>query len=135
MVRFITLLWFFNAILVGLYICFPLYIVDYILLPIVVNVLYAFILYFSFHHTAIFTSTSFNLLYEVHAEMNQEKPDADDEKKKFVLTDKHHEAYLALTELIEKDLIYTDPDLSLKTISNKIGIAEYIVSQAINYYY
>ncbi len=135
MVRFIVLLWCFNAILVGLYICFPLYIVDYILLPIVVNALYAFILYFSFHHNAIFTSATFNLLNKVNTEVNKEIPADDDEKKKNVLTDKHHEAYLALTELIEKDLIYTDPDLSLKTISSKTGIAEYIVSQAINHYY
>ena len=135
MVRFIIILWLFNAALVGLYIALPLYIVDYMLLPIVVNALYFFIIYFSFHHNAVFTSTTFNKLNEINTEINKEESDSFQNKKNFIPTEKHQHIYKALTELIDKDLIYKDPDLSMKIISDKIGEAEYIISQSINYYY
>ncbi len=134
MVRFILVLWFFNLLLVALYITLPLYIVDYLLLPIVVNVLYLFIIYFSFHHNAIFTSTSFNKLGKVNDELN-ECNDFSYEKKNFIPSEKHQLIYQALVKLIEEDLIYNDPDISVKMISKKIGELEYLISQSINYYY
>ena len=71
LVRFIFFLWFFNTLLVVLYILLPLYLVDYLLMPIVVNALYLFLLYFSYHHNAVFTAVSFKKLNEVNDEVNR----------------------------------------------------------------
>ncbi len=133
-VRFIVILWVFNAVLVGFYLFLPLFLVDYIFLPIVVNCLYFFVLYFSFHHNALFTSITFEKLNIVNEELGEDDTFLNHEKNGFVPTDKHLEVYNTLEKLIKEDAIYSDPDLSIRAISSKIGAPEYIVSQAINHY-
>lgn len=134
MVRFITILWTLNAFLVAFYIFLPISLVDYIFLPIVVNCLYLFVLYFGFHHNAVFTLITFNQLREVNEEVSNEAVAFNREKNGFIPTDKHEDVYATLVQLIQKEAIYCDPNLSIRAISNKIDAPEYIVSQAINHY-
>ncbi len=135
MVRFITMLWIFNAALVVLYILLPLYLVDYTFLPILVNLIYFFILFFSYHHNAVFTSISFEKLNEVNEEVSKDEPENSRNKKCFEPTEKHLSVFEKLEELIEKDMIFIDPNLSIRSISSKIEAPEYVVSQTINHYF
>lgn len=132
--RFIIVLWIFNAILVGFYIFLPLFLVDYIFLPLVVNLLYYFILYFSYHHNAVFTSGSYIKLNEVNEEVSDVTIEDRSEKIDFTPSEKHLEAFTILEKLLSEEHIYRDADLSMRKISHRIGIPEYIVSQAINHY-
>ncbi len=135
LVRFVFFLWFFNTLLVVLYILLPLYLVDYLLMPIVVNVLYFFLLYFSYHHNAVFTAVTFEKLNEVNDEINRNESVPGSDEKVFVPTDKHQSVYEALSILLDKEHIYCESDLSMKAISNRLGELDYVVSQSINYFY
>ena len=132
--RFIFLLWVFTAVLVLLYLCLPLYTVDYVLLPIVVNILYFFITYFSYHHNAIFTKGSFAELNKVNAEVNKKGLSAET-KSEFKPTPKHAKIHELILRLLDEQFLYRDNELNLRALADQVGEPEYLVSQSINYYF
>lgn len=129
--RFMMILWALNIGLILLYLTLPLSYVDYFFLPVIVSVIYIFILYFSFHHNSIFTQQSLMLLKETNKSIEA----SSGIKKNLNSTDKHQKIYEMLKKVIEVDKEYKNPELTLKSIAEKLDMPAYLVSQTINLYY
>ena len=133
--RFVTLIWILNLALVVMYVGLPIYYVDYLLLPVFVNITYFFILYFSYHYNAIFTDVSFKQLTLTNSIVDQSAPPADNTNTILAITDKHQKVYEALQHIIEQQNVYRNPDLTLPALAEKLNAPAYLVSQTINHYY
>lgn len=135
-VRFVHLILAGSLILIVSYITLPMYYVDYLLLPIVVSVVYFFIFYFSFYYNAVFTKNNSNGFYkEVNVIQQVTLPEAEILSFDFVKTVKHEKIIELLILAIEKDKSFINPNLTLKSLSEKIDRPSYLVSQAINIHY
>ncbi len=134
--RFIQILFIVSMILLVFYLTLPMYYVDYLLLPVAISTVYFFIFYFSFHYNAVFTKYSFNLYYRAGRMLQEEIiPDVNIMRNVFVKKEKHDVVTELLINAIEKDKVFINPDLTLKSLSEKINYPSYLVSQAINLHY
>ena len=132
--RFVSLFWILNLALVVMYIAAPIYYVDYLLLPVCVNIIYIFILYFSYNYNAIFTELSFKQLNEANSIIEQTELLPVDISSQFE-TEKHKKAYDALQKAIVTENIHRNPDLTLPGLAAKLNMPAYLLSQTINHYY
>lgn len=134
--RFIQILFIVSMILLIFYLTLPMYYVDYLFLPVAISTVYFFIFYFSFHYNAVFTKYGFNRFYQ-ESRMIQEEliPEVNIMKNVFVKNEKHDKIIALLVKAVEKDKIFINPNLTLKSLSEKINYPSYLVSQAINLHF
>jgi AraC-like DNA-binding protein len=134
--RFVLMLFALNFIMVAFYLLLPMYYVDYLILPIAVMMVYLFIFYFSFHYSAVFTRYGFNRFYHDGIITQKELiPEQFEEMKMTEITGKHKKIIDLLLLAIEKEKIFINPNLSLKSLSEKLNYPSYLISQAINLHY
>jgi AraC-like DNA-binding protein len=135
-IRFVQILFIVSAILLVFYLTLPMYYVDYLLLPVTVSVVYFFIFYFSFHYNAVFTKYSFNRFY-AEGKMIQEEliPEVTLLQNLIVKHEKHDKIIALFKQAIENEKIFINPELTLKSLSEKFDYPSYLVSQAINLHY
>ncbi|MBL7966659.1 MAG: helix-turn-helix transcriptional regulator [Prolixibacteraceae bacterium] len=133
--QFVGLLWILNLILVILYLSLPTIKVDYLFLPVVVGIIYLFVLYIIYHHNSIFTQHSYNILLEKNLEAAEDKPDLNQKSDSKKQTDRHNKIYELLQVALLDEKVYQNPDLTLKLLSQKIGHPTYLVSQTISIFY
>ncbi len=134
--RFVLLLFGLNFLMIAFYLTLPVFYVEYLILPIAVWILYLFVIYFSFHYNAIFTRYGFNRFY-LDGIITQKELIPDESEKVSVseMTEKHLKIIDFLELAFENEKIYTNPNLSLKSLSEKLKAPSYLVSQAINLRY
>ena len=129
--RFTLLLWLLTFITVALYIIVEETIyVEYINLPVVVVIIFLFILYYAFNENTVFTFKE----YEQHKKMVSlflpdgsitSPPLADDEIKAQLLL------YEQLKEIIYKNEHYKNPEVNIQMLAKDIDKPGYIIADAI----
>ncbi len=129
--RFIILIWILNAITIILYLTLPMVQVEYIYLPLVLTVIYAFILYFAIQFNSIFTSSSYEQLVSF-AETNRKvspvetgmlQPEKEGELQKLAAT---------LELFLKEEQPYKNPNLDLGMLSEQMNVPASRLSLAIN---
>jgi len=133
--QFVGLLWILNLILVILYLSLPITKVEYLFLPIVVSIIYLFILYIIYHHNSIFTQQTYSNLIETNIEAAENMPGLNEKADTKKQTDRHSKIYELLQVALHEEKEYQNPDLTLKLLSQKIEYPTYLVSQTINTFY
>jgi len=133
--QFVGLLWILNFILVVLYLTLPITKVEYLFLPVVVSIIYLFILYIIYHHNSIFTQQTYRTLIDknLEAEIELISPDEKSDTKK--LTEKHNKIHELLQLALYEEKEFQNPDLTLKLLAEKLDQPSYLVSQTINIFY
>jgi AraC-like DNA-binding protein len=129
--KFLSLIWILNVVTIALYVTLPTIQVEYIYLPLVLTVIYFFILYYSFHYHSVFTHTSYANFIEENV-----LPNFEEDKKDFsqqIIVD----AELAiLAQQVEDYLVteqpFTNPDLSLEALAKELNVPVARLSLAIN---
>jgi len=130
---FIALIWLLNLITIGLYIALPATEVEYIYLPLVLTIIYCFILYFSFHYNSIFTSVSYKIFQEdsVNVEIlsDTEVGDGFQDTPDYLGL----QAVLdSIEESFAQNELYTNPDLTISSLSSSLKIPVKKISLSIN---
>lgn len=132
-IRFVLLLFVLNFSMIAFYLTLPVFYVEYLILPISVMIVYLFTTYFSIHYSAIFTRYGFKRFYHDGIITQKELIQAKDEIiTVMAMNDKHLKIIELLKHAFEIEKIYTNPNLSLKLLSEKLQYPSYLVSQAIN---
>ena len=129
--RFMALLWILTVITVLLYATLPILQVEYLALPIVVALIFYFIIYYSFHYNSIFSPASYQKFL---AEIPQAEAAVPIQPKDAPPID------VAELELVMKRTMdhfevspdYTDPDLTITTLATRLNIPVRKLSLAIN---
>jgi len=124
-----------NLILVILYLSLPITKVEYLFLPVVVSIIYLFILYIIYHHNSIFTQQTYSNLIETNLEAAENMPGLNEKADTKKQTDRHSKIYELLQVALHEEKEYQNPDLTLKLLSQKIEYPTYLVSQTINTFY
>lgn len=126
---FIGLIWLLNLIATVSYLTLSMTQVEYVILPLVVTIIYFFILYFSFTHNSVFTHQSYAQFVAENAE------DSNDSAGKAVSPLMDAEL-IVLAQRIEDHLTakesYTNPDLTLEVFSKEMDLPDAKISAAIN---
>jgi AraC-like DNA-binding protein len=127
--RFILLIWLLNLITIGLYITLPTIQVEYIYLPIVLTVIYFFILFFAISFNSIFTTAT----YEDFVTFSQSKnvQSTGGGRNTEVHEELHKIAAQLKSHLDEKES-FRNPNLDLTTLSEEMKISPQKLSVAIN---
>jgi AraC-like DNA-binding protein len=127
--KFILLIWILNLSTIVLYATLPTIQVEYIYLPVVLTIIYFFILYYSFHHHSIFTSESYqSFVHENKISINRSiglsNTQVDEEELSLMAerTDR----------FLNEEEIYRNPNLTLEMLSKEMNIPEGKLSLAIN---
>lgn len=135
-IRFVLLLFVLNFSMITFYLTLPVFYVEYLILPIAVLIVYLFTIYFSIHYSAIFTRYGFKRFYHDGIITQKELIQEEDEiNPVLTMTDKHRKIIELLELAFENEKIYTNPNISLKSLSEKLKAPSYLVSQAINLHY
>lgn len=129
--KFIVLIWILNLITIGLYATLPATQVEYIYLPLVLTVIYFFILYYSFHYNSIFTHQSYEVFVEDNKlpeyKMSERTP-----SEQLVLDTEIILLAKQVEDLIDERQSFTNPDLTIELLAREINIPLNKLSQAIN---
>lgn len=145
--KFVAIFWFLNFVLVILYLTLPMNWVDYICLPVVVNVLYFFLLYSGYNHHALYTKSDYSNLKKNNSlikELVQGISEKDDkleqkinENQSFnaLPSTKEKEINEKIIEEFEKNQLFQNQNLNISLVSNNINEPTYLVSKTINQVY
>lgn len=129
--RFILFIWLLNLITILLYILLPMTTVEYIALPLVLTVIYFFIVYYAFQYHSIFTPESYTqfLADTIPASLEREmlhEEDLDIEERDIDILAKKINTYL------EEKEAYLDANLSLDMLAKMMNVPAGKISTAIN---
>lgn len=127
--RFIVLLWVLTALTVVMYASMETKYVEYVFLPLVILVIFLFILYYAFHNHAIFTYESFNVRLDSEINSQIQELAKNVSEKKQLFPEKLPEKIMAYVN--DKE-IYKDPDISVYKLAATLNLPEYQISKAIN---
>lgn len=133
--QFVSLLIILNVTLVILYSIIPMTIVDYGILPVIVTVIYSFIMFFSIKNNAILNPDSYEKLNKINYQIifgksnnNEEEISINEEKNKNQL--KHIQTNII--NALENEKKYRNPDITLSVLSEQINEKSYLVSKTLN---
>lgn len=129
--QFVSLLMILDISLVILYSVIPMTIVDYGILPIIVSIIYSFIIFFSIKNNAILNPDSYNKLNKINYQLIFGKNDNIEEN--FIREEKllkHIETNIINN--FENQKIYRNPDITLSTLSELINEKPYLISKTLN---
>ncbi len=131
--QFIGLLAILNFLLVLFYILLPTSIVDYGVLPVVMTLIYLFIIIFSIKNNVIFTHDSYRLLRSEN-ERILENLNSHEEVER-IKEERWLETIEELDRLMTKEKIFRQNTLSLTSLSELANEQSYIVSQILNQHF
>lgn len=126
---FIVMIWILNLITVALYITLPSILVEYIGLPVVLIVIYFFILYFAIEYNSIFTNDSYNAF--VHFNKIEEQP-APANLAVSTINEELNRIASSLERYLDEQEPFKNPNLDLPTLSQQMNIPAQKLSLAIN---
>ncbi len=130
--QFILLMAILNFLLVLCYILLPANIVDYGVLPVVMTIIYLFVIVFSIKNNAIFSHDSYEALV---AENKKIIDNTESKSSDWIKEDKWDNTILVLEEMIKKDKVFKYNTLNLSTLSDMVEEQPYIVSQILNQHF
>lgn len=133
--QFMRLLAVLNFGLVLFYLLLPVPTVDYAVLPVILTLIYLFIIYYTIKNKAIFNSTSYSQLIEENEALikneippqlisNSEKDFEIDEKTKLIIS--------KIEKALYEDKLYKLPEFKLLTLAEIIQEQSYVTSQVLN---
>lgn len=128
--KFITLIWILNFITIGLYATLPMTQVEYIYLPLVLTLIYFFILYYSFHHHSIFTHQSYeNFVADNTIDYGKI---LSPQTEQLIIDSETILLAKQVEDFIDEQESFTNPDLTLEILAKEIKIPVNKLSVAIN---
>ena len=130
--QLISLLVILNFSLVIFYSLLPMPLVDYGILPVIVTIIYIFIMYFTFKNNAIFNSETYSLLINENQNIHKDNTDSHKEEIK---VDRSIILIKKIETALYNDKIYLIPSLKLSDLANKIDEQPYVTSQVLNSYF
>ncbi|MCR6642513.1 MAG: helix-turn-helix transcriptional regulator [Sporocytophaga sp.] len=131
-VIFICLIWILNLISLTLYLILPMVYVEYYCLPIVLNIIYVCILYYSYHYNSIFTNKSYQE-FKIESSNVTELSDEVSEKEEPVYDLSGLQEILDALELkLSNDKLYTNPELTINMLALEVGFSVKKISLCIN---
>lgn len=137
--QFIQLLAILNLGLVLFYILLPIPVVDYGILPVIVTIIYLFIIYYTIKNNAVFSSQSYQELIVENIQVNtiDVEPKKSVEQKDVLLpkNDKHQEIAQKIESVLLKDKLYKNPEFKLSNLAEQIGEQSYLTSQVLNQHF
>lgn len=125
---FIVMIWILNFITITLYILLPSIMVEYIGLPVVLIVIYFFILYFAIEYNSIFTVASYDDF--VSFNKPEEKPSAEPLVPN--ISDELNRIATTLEQYLDREEPFKNPNLDLSMLSQQMNISSQKLSLAIN---
>ena len=133
--RFITLLAILNLVLVIFYSIFPMTVVDYGVLPIIIGVIYSYIIFFSIKNNAILSPASYKTLNKINYQLifgkeneieSQNLNQEEDKNQQFELIESN------IKKALDEDKIYRTADITLSLLAENISEKPYLVSKVLN---
>lgn len=132
--QFIMLLLILNFLLVLFYVFLPTSIVDYGVLPVVVTLIYLFVIVFSIKNNVIFSHQSYyTLLLENQKIFASDSSNPEAEGKP--IEDNWKRTIEVLEHLMNEQKVYKQTTLSLSSLSELVDEQPYIVSQILNQHF
>jgi len=129
LIRFIALFWSLTFLTILLYATTDAVLVEYVFLPLVISVIYIFILYYAYHHNAIFTSETF----ESKMESGQQIQSFLEVNHRILEEQKYpDELPEIIVEYVNQHLVHKDKKLTLQTFAEQLNYPTYQISKAIN---
>lgn len=132
--QFVALVGILNFILVVFYILLPANIVDYGVLPVVVTIIYVFIIIFSIKNNAIFSHDTYRALLTENKKMIVNIKSAD-EPEEVVKDERWLNTITTLEKLMKEEQVFKQNTLNLTTLSELAGEQPYLVSQVLNQHF
>ena len=129
--KFISLIWILNFITIGLYISLPSTQVEYVYLPLVLTVIYFFILYYGFHYHSIFTHQSYESFVKGNV-LSQQDVVPRSSSEQFVLDAETILLAKQVDDFIDENQLFTNPDLTIELLAKEIDIPLNRISHVIN---
>lgn len=124
--HFVILLWVLTFAAVFLYATIDTIYVEYVYLPLVLIVIFLFIVYHAFNHNAVFTESEFaKHLNKVVSPMSKETETCTQDSS---LSDK---SFLKILELIEDNELYKNPEVSIALLSEHSQVPAYRIATCI----
>ncbi|TZF82741.1 AraC family transcriptional regulator [Pedobacter sp. BS3] len=131
--EFVTLMLVELGVLFILYTIVPIYMVEMIWLPLLGNVFYFYVIYKSYNYSVIFSEDDYKAYLRFYQPLNDYITDKSRKQTGWVLPENKAIEYLSqLQQGFENEKWYTDPELNLKTLSEKSGIPAHCISRIIN---
>ncbi len=125
--KFIYLVFILNFILIFCYILIPTPIVEYIIIPTLVNIFYLYIVYEAFKNSVVFSKAEF----EKH--LKNIKPVYEGKSFKGDLSQEQIEEYFKmLDEYLRKNKPFTNPEITIERLAKMTKIPKYKISKVIN---
>lgn len=125
---FITLIWILNFVTIICYGTLPTTYVEYIVLPVVLHIIYLFIVYFGFQHHAIFNTEDYDQFVHETNEISLQE----ENKKETAIPENLQLIANKIKTAIDCDKVYTQHDLTISKLAAYIEHPSHQVSQAIN---
>lgn len=125
LIRFIVLLWGLSFVTVVLYTTIDTVYVEYVFLPLVMTVVFLFMVYYAFNEHVIFTSNEYREHLE-HISFSESRPTMtmpDDGAAQ--------ELFLRMKDTIYERELYKNPEITIQSIAELLGIPVYRLSEAI----
>ncbi|NOZ46971.1 MAG: hypothetical protein GXO79_09345 [Chlorobi bacterium] len=132
--QFVIILWTLNIIVLITYLFVPNKNVDFLLIPLIVDIFYIFLLRTSFKHAAVFTDNEFSKLRNEINKMHRMTNNFEGNTKKLIDNEQLDRITSKVNHLLEDELAYTDKDICIQKFSEKLGLKPYQVSYYLNNY-
>lgn len=130
--QFILLMAILNFVLVVFYISLPANIVDYGVLPVIMTIIYLFVIIFSIKNNAIFSHESYEALV---AENKRIIENSENKSTDWIKEDRWDSTITILEVMIKKDKVFKCNTLNLSSLSEMVEEQPYIVSQILNQHF
>ncbi len=132
--QFIGLMAILNFLLVIFYILLPTSIVDYGVLPVVMTLIYLFVIIFSIKNNVIFSHDSYRALLSENERILQDT-NSEDETDDLIKEERWIEKIGDLERLMTNEKVFKQNTLSLTSLSELANEQPYIVSQILNQHF
>lgn len=127
--KFVGFIWLLNFITIGSYLILPMSIVEYIGLPIVVTIIYFFILYYAFQYNSVFTRESYQrFMHENVSTSRGYRLTSGSRLPNTEINDINHR----INTYLEQEEPFLNPDFTINMLSEATSIPSTKISTAIN---
>ncbi len=137
--QFMQLLTILNLGLVLFYILLPMPIVDYGILPVIVTVIYLFIIYYTIKNNAVFNAQTYQALVAENLPINvidTESIRTEKNEDSFLhKNEKHEQIAKKIESVLKEQKLYRNPEFKLLNLAEQIGEQSYLTSQVLNQHF
>lgn len=126
---FISLIWTLNFITIFAYIMLQPTTVEYIVLPVVLVLIYSFIMYYIFKHNSVFTRASYLVFKTNHEVIEESNIQREDDKKNIASSELDDQLEIKISEAITSQNFHTNMGCTLKDLSKLIDCHPHKISQ------